>query len=283
MGFTYGNFVEAERTSPDLKVTAYSGTDIPDALKAVQSGFALPNVTTRDSEAQSRISMGGFTTAKSVKYAADLAMQALQFFSYYFGALPFKALSVTEQPVAVFTSSSPYLISLSYDTFLDQTTRNSLHFEDSGLMRDYYRVGVFKELSKQWCNHLVGVKTYHDRWLTEGIADFAGSVYLRQFDPKSLNDFYDIRRTWLFSKIRLGYRVMDIGPVWLNPQLNEYNGENNYTVVNYKGSYIMEMLRMLMYDPKLKAHDGRFIAMMHDFYSTFAGKNASTEDFRKDS
>jgi aminopeptidase N len=35
-----------------------------------------------------------------------------------------------------------------------------------------------------------------------------------------------------------------------------------------------------MYDPKLKDPDERFIAMLHDFTSTFAGKTASTEDFR---
>jgi len=41
------------------------------------------------------------------------------------------------------------------------------------------------------------------------------------------------------------------------------------------------MLRVLMYDPQLKNPDGRFIATMHEFISTFAGKSASTEDFRR--
>jgi aminopeptidase N len=41
------------------------------------------------------------------------------------------------------------------------------------------------------------------------------------------------------------------------------------------------MIRVLMYDPKLKNPNARFIAMMHEFMSTFAGQNASTEDFRK--
>ncbi len=43
----------------------------------------------------------------------------------------------------------------------------------------------------------------------------------------------------------------------------------------------MEMLRALMFDPQLKNPDGRFIAMLHDFTSTYAGQNASTEDFRR--
>lgn len=52
-------------------------------------------------------------------------------------------------------------------------------------------------------------------------------------------------------------------------------------MIPYKGSYIMEMLRMLMLDPKAKNPEQRFITMLHEFYSTYAGKNASTEDFRK--
>ncbi len=284
-GFNYGNYVEAERTAPDLKVTAYSGTDIPDSMKAIQSGISigqLGRMTNRDVEAQSGISTGGFSTTKSVKHAADLGFQALQFFAVYFGNLPFKAISVAEQPVMLRTQSWPYLISLSYDSLLDSTTRNSMHMQDSGGSRDFYTIGAVREMSKQWCGHLVGPKTYHDQWLSDGVADFAASAYLRQFEPKELNNFYDVRRTWLLSKTRLGYRPVDVGPVWLNPQLNEYNGEgNSMLMIPYKGSYIMEMLRMLMLDPKAKNPEQRFITMLHEFYSTYAGKNASTEDFRK--
>jgi aminopeptidase N len=43
----------------------------------------------------------------------------------------------------------------------------------------------------------------------------------------------------------------------------------------------MEMLRVLMEDPKLQEPDQRFIETMKDFAATYAFKNASTEDFRK--
>ena len=284
VGFNYGSFVEAEHAAPDLKVTAYSGTDIPDELKGIQSAISeaqLRSFTNRDVSAQTGIALGGFGTAKAAKHAAELSFQALEFFKSYFGDLPFKAVSVTEQPVRGYGQSWPYLIFLPYDSLLDSTTRNSLHLQDFGGGRDFYTVVAIHEMSHQWCGHLVGWKTYHDQWLSEGVADFAASAYLRQFEPKELNNFYDIRRTRLLSKTRLGYRLTDIGPVWLNSQLNEYNGEGNSMLIYYKGSYIMEMLRTLMYDPQTKNPDQRFITMLHDFYSTYAGKNASTEDFRR--
>jgi aminopeptidase N len=107
-------------------------------------------------------------------------------------------------------------------------------------------------------------------------------MFLRQFEPKDLNEFLDIRRKWLLSKNSSGYRPVDAGPMWLNMQLNEYNEKGNSGFVNiYKGGYVWEMIRVLMFDPKLKNPNARFIAMMHEFTSTFAGQNASTEDFRK--
>jgi hypothetical protein len=267
-----------------LKVTAYSGADIPDALKAIQSATSVAQLShfgNRDVSAQTGIAFGGFSTTKAVKHAAELSLQAFEFFKFYFGPLPLKAISVTEQPITGFSQSWPYLIFLSYDTFLDSTTRNSLHMQDFGPARDYYTSASVHEMSHQWCGHLVGWKTYHDQWLSEGVADFAASAYLRQFEPQELNNFFDVRRTRLLSKTRLGYRSVDVGPVWFNLQLNEYNGEGNSRLIYDKGCYIMEMLRMLMYDPQAKPPDARFIAMLHDFYSTYAGKNASTEDFRR--
>ena len=244
VGFNYGNLVEAERMGPDMKVTAYAPA--------------------------------GYNAPKDEKHLATLSLQAMQFYQFYFGALPFKAVSVFELPVIISGQSWPYLIFPSYERLLE--TGNNPHFQGSGVGFDYY---IIRELSHQWCSHLVGWKTYHDQWLSEGVADFAESAYFRQFEPKELNNFYDVRRNWLLAKTRLGYRPVDVGPVWLNPQLDEYNGWGNNMLINYKGSYIMEMLRMLMYDTKTQNPNTRFITMMHDFYSTFAGKNASTEDFRK--
>ncbi len=286
VGFHYGSFVEAERTGPDLKVTAYSATDLPRDIKEIQSQLSVDQLRnmTRDIAAQRQIPLGGFTTTSSVKHVADLSLQALQFFQLYFGPLPFKTISITEQ--AGLGISSPYLVFLTPNELLDSTTRNSLHKQDSGAARDFYTSNGVREMSRQWWGHLLGPKTYHDEWLSQGGAEFAISAYLRQFEPKELKDYYDIRRTYLLSKNRLGHRPVDAGPVWLGLQLidfrpTETGGSENVSLVSYKGAYIMETLRMLMYDPKLKNPDERFIAMLHDFTFTFAGKNASTEDFRK--
>jgi aminopeptidase N len=52
-------------------------------------------------------------------------------------------------------------------------------------------------------------------------------------------------------------------------------------LIYYKGAYVLQMLRGVTWDASQKNPDARFITMMRDFVSTYTGKNASTEDFRR--
>jgi hypothetical protein len=278
IGFNYGDFVEFTQTAPNLSVTAYSGKEVPDELKEIESLKSVYELQGGNFERETGVITSGFNTASNVKYAAGVSLQAFRLYEYLFGALPFKTISVTEQPVRNYGQSWPSLIFLPYDVFLDATTRNSLGLQDSGEEREFYNIVGVHEMAHQWWGHLVGWKTYHDQWLSEGISEFASYFYLRQFQPKEVKDFWNMRRTWLLSKNREGYRPVDVGSVWMNAQLS---GSGSTQLIYHKGAYIMEMLRVLMYNPQQKNPDGLFITMMHDFVKTFAGKNASTEDFRQ--
>ncbi|MGO8734211.1 MAG: M1 family metallopeptidase [Terriglobia bacterium] len=278
VGFNYGDFVEKSRSDPQLTVTAYSGSAIPDELNGLKSALdANPNL-----EGQLGITSGGFNTAASAGYAAEVSLQALKLFEYYYGALPFKNISVTEQPIRGYGQSWPTLIFLPYDSLLDATTRHQLRLQDSAEAREFYNVVAVHEMAHQWWGHMVGWKTYHDEWLSEGFAEFSAGLYLRKSEPGKVRSFWDLKRKWLLDKNALGHRPVDVGPLWLGLQLPAYLEGNLYLVlVYYKGAYVMEMLRALMEDPKLREPDQRFIEMMRDFAATYASKNASTEDFRK--
>jgi hypothetical protein len=275
-GFNYGEFVEASQPSPNLTVTAYSGKEVPNELKAIEARMSELTLAGKQRDViNSGILTGGFNTAANVKYAAGLSFQAFRLFEFLFGPLPYKTVSITEQPVRGYGQSWPNLVFLPYDSLLDATTRNSLGLQDSGEAREFYSLVAVHEMAHQWWGHLVGWKTYHDQWLSEGIAEFASGMYLRQFEPKQLGSFWDTKRTYLLSKNQYGFRSVDAGPIWLNAQLGVPN------LIYSKGAYVMEMLRVIMYDPKIKNPDGRFIAMMQDFAGSYAGQNASTDDFRK--
>ncbi len=65
--------------------------------------------------------------------------------------------------------------------------------------------------------------------------------------------------------------------------LPEASNDEEVQLIHYdlKGAYVLEMLRVLLEDPKLREPDQRFIETLRDFAATYASENASTEDFRK--
>jgi hypothetical protein len=287
VGFNYGNFVDSTRSDPALAVTAYSGNEVPDELRSVEMSIDSAELSTgaggpRDIAGQMGMATGGFNTKLMVGQAAASSYQALKLFERYYGPLPFKNVSVTEQPVRGFGQSWPTLIFLPYDSLLDETTRHGLGFQETAEDIELYNVIAVHEMSHQWWGHLVGCKTYHDQWLSEGIAEFSAAVYLQALQPKKWNSFWNLKRKWLLMKNDQGHRPVDVGPLWLNQQTNAYLEMWNSTFLTYyKGAAVMQMLRLVMQDAKSTSPDARFVEMMKDFVSTYTGKNASTQDFQR--
>jgi len=289
VGFNYGDFVEKSHSDPGTTVTAYSGKEVPDELKGLSAAMDLADLQQRGPgsvggtvEAQTGILRGGFNTAAMVGHAADESYQAFKLYEFYFGSLPFKTISVTEQPVGFFGQSWPTLIFLPYLAFIDTTTLHSLGLRDTAEGREFFDTVPMHEMSHQWWGHMVGWKTYHDQWLSEGFADFSAALYLKQFDPKRFRPFWDLRRKWVLSNNAKGHRPTDVDPLWMSYQANAYLENRNSEILIYqKGAYVLEMLRALMEDPRQKYPDGAFIKMMRDFVTTFGGKNASTQDFQR--
>ena len=282
-GFNYGNFVTKTVTGAKLKVTAYAGKEVPDELKTVQSQLDVASLTTQ-SNAQARygILTGGFDTAANVEFAAKISLAAMHLYETYYGPLPFKSVSVTEQPVRGYAQSWPTLVFLPYDTLLDATTRNNLHLSDTGEEREFYNLVAAHEISHQWWGHLVGWKTYRDQWLSEGFAEFSSALYLQATEPRKWDNFWDLKRKWLLGKDPAGKRPVDIGPIVLNGQLDSYlePSASNHLIYD-KGAYVLEMLRTMLEDKKAKNPDTAFISIMRDFTRTYAGKSASTADFER--
>jgi hypothetical protein len=287
VGFNYGDFVEKSQSDADLTVTAYGGKEIPDELKGLQSAIDMAELQSgiggeRNLAGKLGIAEGGFNTAANTAYAAGVSLQALELYEYYFGKLPFKTVAVTEQPIRGYGQSWPTLIFLPYDSLLDSTTRHQLHLQDTAEGVEFYNVVAVHEMAHQWWGHTVGWKTYRDQWMSEGFAEFSAALYLRKYQPQRFRPFWDLKRKWLLSKNPEGHRPVDVGPLYLNYQLNAHLEPSNSTyLIYYKGAYVLEMLRAILEDPRQPEPDSRFIAMMRDFVVSYAGRNASTADFQR--
>ena len=94
---------------------------------------------------------------------------AVRLFSTIFTPYPWDHLSATEIPGG-HGQGFPQLLHLAWVSF---------QLERKGVT-DAFRA---HEVAHQWFGHIVGWKTYHDQWLSEGFADYAGALYLQARYP----------------------------------------------------------------------------------------------------
>lgn len=220
----------------------------------------LPPVTVLVSER-----VPGFLEKKQMKHAVGTDVtQSLKFFQHLFGPPPGAHLFATEIPYG-HGEAFPGLINLSWYTFRFRDP----HGEDQ----------VFRahEVAHQWWGLGVDFATYHDQWLSEGIANFAGLWYLHAARHDS-EKYFAVLRDWRVDVLR---RRDEPSPIWLGYRTASMKDERGYAVLVYqKGAWVMHMLRILMLDLKT-GKDDAFAAMLRDFYETYRGHRASTGDFQR--
>jgi Peptidase family M1 domain len=276
VGFNYGNYKAKTSKTNDPEITVYANSELGDELKELQTLLDQ----NPELERAAGITAGGFNTTGLMNQTLAEAGNALRLFSFYFGSLPFKNISVTQQPAANFGQSWPTLIFMPYTAFLDGTTRHQLRL-DEGRSRQFFDEVGAHEISHQWWGHLVSWKDYHDQWLSEGFAQFSAGLYLhRTAGEKKFQTFLDADREFILNPLAGSTeRANDAGPIWLGYRLNTEKSAGASRLIYAKGGLVLHMLRMLLYD-YTRGDDSRFIAMMKEFVQTNAGKGASTAGFK---
>jgi len=192
---------------------------------------------------------------------SDIA-NSLAFFTRMYGPPPFDHFYATEIPY-YHGEAFPGLIHLSWTTFISWSTDG----EDESFRAH--------EMAHQWWYYGVEPASYRDAWMSEGFAEFSGLWYMQailhdndKYLKKLRTTREDIRRErGKAAPLGIGTRA---GESW----------RGNYQLIIYqKGAWVLHMLRNMMLDTRTMSED-RFVAMMHDFYSTYRGKRATTEDFQ---
>ncbi len=201
---------------------------------------------------------------------ADVA-NSLAFFQSVYGPLPLRRLYATETPIA-HGVSFPGMIALYTGTF-----QSNERYGEAELFRSH-------EVAHQWWPYGVGMRTYHDVWLSEGLAEFSALWFL-QASAHDNQRYFQVLEAWRKDilegqrqKLGSGLRV---APTWLGTRaaVNAQDGAYQ-TAVYEKGAWVLHMLRNLLLDLD-SMRDDRFEAVMKDYYQAFRGQEASTQDFRR--
>lgn len=266
-GFQLGDLKEEDvkASSTDVTVAAYANREPPDFIRPLM-GHAL----------------GNFSTVSIMKGPLSEAQYAVTLYSGYFGPLPVKRLSISQQTACTYGQSWPQLVWLPICSFFDSTQRHAfgLDFRDRG----YWDAVTPHEVAHQWWGHLVGFGSYRDQWISEGFSDFSASLFLQnaygEKGEKMFLKFWSDERLSITEKSKMGFRPIDVGPLTLGYRLN--NGRSGDWVargiIYPKGAFVLHMIRMMMWDRQY--HDQLFKETMQDFVKTYTGRSATTEDFK---
>ena len=212
----------------------------------------------------------GSTSGIAEQIGSDVYL-SMSFFTYLYGPLPIDTFYAVEIP-AGHGEAFPGLIHLSSSTF----ERN----EGSG----FHELFRAHEVAHQWWGIALGIQSYRDYWLGEAFAEYSGLMYmqgvLKNNDVffKRLREYRErilsIRKT-LFGSSR------PPGPISLGWRNSTGVGNFDHRIIIYeKGAWVVHMLRNLLLDLNTMKED-RFRNMMRDFFQTFQGRDARTEDFRR--
>jgi aminopeptidase N len=199
-----------------------------------------------------------------------------------FGPFPYSRLAISQIP-GDFGQGWPELVYLPTLSFLQKSERSDLGLPEKA--EDLLSHGmVAHEIAHQWWGNLLGWRTYHDQWLSEGLATYAAALDLsRQKDGD--HRFHELLRGYkldLLSKGKSGMINEASGPIWLGQRLSNSLTPRGYdTIVYKKACWVLHMLRGLMRDPTTGS-DEKFFHLLRDFVATNQGTSVSTEDFIRD-
>src|SRR5262249_22441770 len=108
------------------------------------------------------------------------------------------------------------------------------------------------EAAHQWWGFTLEGRDYHEHWLSEGLADFYGLLYLQ----KALGhgtDYLALLKSWrqrlLDDRSTPSEKGLRTGPLWLGTRNSTHDRPFAYRLIDYKkGAWVLHMLRCLMAD-----------------------------------
>ncbi len=285
-GFNLGPYHSVERRAGKTTVEVYATREAEAALEARHSQklvphFVIPNIGREHDPPMSIATetVPPLAPAALLQTVAESASQALVYFESLFGPFPYSRLAISQIP-GNFGQGWPELIYLPTLSFLRKSERSELGFAEKD--EDLLGHGmVAHEIAHQWWGNLLGWATYHDQWLSEGLATYAAALDLsRQKDGD--HRFHELLRSYrldLLKKNKSGMSNEASGPIWLGQRLSNSLTPGGYDAVVYKKAcWVLHMLRGLMRDPATGS-DEKFFRLLREFVAANQGKSVSTEDF----
>jgi aminopeptidase N len=134
---------------------------------------------------------------------------------------------------------------------------------DLSRWKEYY---IAHEIAHQWWGQAVTGATYHDQWVSEGLAQFAAVFYLKT----KLGDRVFLNILKKFSQWTVKKSVR--GPITLGSRLSYFDFMAFQAIVYNKTAVVLNLLRELL-------GDETFFQGLRQFYEIYKYRGVKTENF----
>jgi hypothetical protein len=269
-GFNLGDFKTKEAKTPQgFDVTAYADVSLPDQYAHLSDA----------AEASGEMALGNLSAVQALPNEVSQGVVAIQIYTDYYGKLPYDHVALTEQTACNYGQSWPMLVYLPICAFWDTNVKKQL-----GLLEDdaiYWKEVTPHEVSHQWWGQLVGFNSYRDQWMSEGFATFSAGLFLKSTQPNmtEYRNYWKEQKRNLLQKNAQGVRPIDAGSLTMGERVsNEKTGDVYQALIYSKGAYVLHMLEEMYWTPQ--DGDAAFKKSMQQFVKDYAGKAATTEDWK---
>ena len=281
-GFNYGDFKVKQLNDPTtgMALEVYTNSFLPNEMRDIQAQID----EIERSGGRTTTTLGAMNTAGGADGVLTDAQNAIRVYDAYFGKPPLGRVAMTQQPAANFGQAWPTLVYMPYMAFISDTLRVQL-FGIKGGTSSFWNEVAPHEVAHQWWGHLVGWTSYRDQWMSEGFSEFSSSLFIQfvRKDPGKFNAFWEEQRRRIVEggPATKGRKPYTVGPVTQGYRLNSAKtGAVTQLMIYPKGAFILQMLRMMMYDHRGGTADAQFQKMMRDFLASHKNQDVSTNDFK---
>ena len=202
----------------------------------------------------------------SRKETLQEAKNILRFFEERFGPYPYGKLSVVRRLWITAGGHSPASFIILNELFQAQDGSVLVPMRtpvDLSRWREYF---IAHEIAHQWWGQAVTWKSYHDHWLSEGLAQFAAVQYLAEKHGKEVySPIFQKFSYWTEKK-------SEWGPISLGARLSLHDPFAYHALIYNKTALVLNMLKDML-------GENAFYEGLKGFYLRHRYGAASTRDF----
>ncbi|MFN7944843.1 MAG: M1 family aminopeptidase [Blastocatellia bacterium] len=190
---------------------------------------------------------------KGIDRAGELISEHLVYYSSKFGPYNF---------------GNRYIVAETDDDTLDSYTGAGMLFLTPKALATGNEDLLAREVAYQWWGQTVGLKSFDDIWLSQGLAQFSALLYKK--DNESETQFQQAVQAETEKALAFEQSAsIRNAPKQLDDQTPAYR-----SVIFNKGALVFNMLRQIMGEKD-------FDAMLREYYQRFNGKNMTLDQFEE--